>query len=129
MESRHNLFPLYSVSEMLHRLGWADLHDLAICLVGLPSSMGAHFPPSLFIYLFICPFVFSRAAPAAYGVPRLGVESELQPPAYTTATATRDLSHICDLHHSSWQRQFLNPLSKVRDRTRILMDTSGVCYH
>ena len=27
-------------------------------------------------------------------VPRLGVESELQLPAYTTATATPDLSHI-----------------------------------
>ena len=29
-------------------------------------------------------------------VPRLGVELELQLPAYTTATATRDLSHVCD---------------------------------
>ena len=33
-------------------------------------------------------------------VPRLGVESELQLPAYTTAVATRDLSHICNLGHS-----------------------------
>ena len=33
---------------------------------------------------------------------RLGVElEELQLPAYTTATATPDPSHICDLHHSS----------------------------
>ena len=31
-------------------------------------------------------------------VPRLGVESELQLPASTTATATPDLSRICDLH-------------------------------
>ena len=30
-------------------------------------------------------------------VPRLGVESELQLPAYTIVTATRDLSHLCDL--------------------------------
>ena len=34
-------------------------------------------------------------------VPRLGVESELQTPAYTTATVTRELSRVCDLHHSS----------------------------
>ena len=36
-------------------------------------------------------------------VPRVGVESELQLqlPAYTTTTATRDLSCIGDLHHSS----------------------------
>ena len=33
-------------------------------------------------------------------VPRLGVELELLLPAYTTATATRDLRCICDLHHS-----------------------------
>ena len=30
-------------------------------------------------------------------IPRLGVESELQPLAYTTATATWDLRHVCDL--------------------------------
>ena len=52
--------------------------------------------------------------------PRLGVESELQLLAYTTATAMWDPSHIWDLHHSSQQCQILNPLSKTRDRTRIL---------
>ena len=32
--------------------------------------------------------------------PRLGVKSELQPLAGTIATATPDLSRVCDLHHS-----------------------------
>ena len=32
-------------------------------------------------------------------VPRLGVQSELQLPAFTTATATRDPGRVCDLHH------------------------------
>ena len=59
-------------------------------------------------------------------VPRLAVELELQPPAYAKATATRDPSRICDLHHSSWQHRILNPLSEARDRTRVLMDPSGV---
>ena len=36
-------------------------------------------------------------------VPKLGVELELQLPAYTTATATPDPSCVCELHHSSWQ--------------------------
>ena len=36
-------------------------------------------------------------------VPRLGGKSELQLLAYITATAKRDLSHVCDLHHSSLQ--------------------------
>ena len=49
-------------------------------------------------------------------VPRLGVESELQLPAYTTAIATPDPSHVCDLHHSSQQCRILNPLSKARDQ-------------
>ena len=61
-------------------------------------------------------------------VPRLGVQSELQLPAYTTATATRDLSHICDLRHSSRQCWILNPLSKTRAQTHVLMGTSRVCY-
>ena len=45
----------------------------------------------------------------------IGVQSELEPPAYTTATATPDLSRFCDLHHSSRQRWILNPLSEARD--------------
>ena len=59
---------------------------------------------------------------------RLGVKSELQLPAYTTATATWDLSPVCNLHNSSWQHQILNPLIEARDRTSILMDTSWVRY-
>ena len=33
------------------------------------------------------------------------------------ATATSDLSHFCDLHHSSRQHRILNSLSEVRNRT------------
>ena len=62
-------------------------------------------------------------------VPRLGVESELQLPAYTTATATLDPSLICDLHQSSQQHQILNTLTEAWDRTCILMDTSWVRLH
>ena len=62
-------------------------------------------------------------------VPGLGVQSELQLPAYATATATPDLSCVCDLHHSSRQHQIVNPLIEAKDGTRILMDTSRVCYH
>ena len=56
-------------------------------------------------------------------VPGLGVKSELQLPAYTTARATPDPSHICNWHHSSRQHRMLNPLSKARDQPHILMDT------
>ena len=72
-------------------------------------------------------------------VPRLGVESELQLLAYTTATAmqkqlmawatataTWPLSCFCDLCCSSWQCGILNPLSEAGNGTHILMDTSWV---
>ena len=61
-------------------------------------------------------------------VPRLGVESELQLLAYTTATAIPDPSGVCDLHYSSWQRRILNPLSKDRDRTCNLMVPSQIRF-
>ena len=34
-------------------------------------------------------------------IPKLGVELQLQLLAYITATATWDLSRVCDLHHCS----------------------------
>ena len=53
---------------------------------------------------------------------------KLQLPAYTTATATWALSHICDLHHSSRQYRILNPLSEARDQTSNLMLPSWICF-
>ena len=71
---------------------------------------------SPFVCLFVFPFnfcclIFLGLHPRHMEVPRLGVQLELQPLAYATATATPDL----------------NPLSKARDRTHVLMDTSWVC--
>ena len=60
-------------------------------------------------------------------VPRLGVELELKLPAYTTATATWDLTCVCDPYHGSQQHRIFNPLREARDQTFILMDTSQVC--
>ena len=67
-----------------------------------------------FIYVFIC---FLEPHLQHMEVPRLGVKSELQLPAYTTATAMQDPSRICDLHHSSRHYWILNPLNEARDQT------------
>ena len=56
----------------------------------------------------------------AMEVHRLGVESELQLPAYATATETWDPSHVCNLHYRSQQHWILNPLSKARASSCIL---------
>ena len=61
-------------------------------------------------------------------VPSLGVESELQLPAYTTARAMPDPRQVLDLHHSSRQHWILNPPSKARDRICILGDTSQIRF-
>ena len=55
-------------------------------------------------------------------VPRLGVESELQP-------QQRWIQAVSDLRHISWQHQIPDPLCETRDRTRILMDISQICFH
>ena len=51
-------------------------------------------------------------------------QCELQLPVYVTATAMPDPDCICDLHCSLWQGWILNPLSKARDGTCILVDTT-----
>ena len=73
-------------------------------------------------------FFFFRALLVAYGSSRARVELELQLPGYATVTATQDLSHVCDLHHSSVQHQILNPPSKASSMHGIciLLNTSHV---
>ena len=65
------------------------------------------------IYLFI--LLFPGLHLQHMDISRIGVKSELQLPPYITATATQDPSHVCDLHHSSWQCWIPDPLSKARD--------------
>ena len=69
----------------------------------------ASIEPRIPTFFFFCLFVF-RAEPKHMEIPRLEVQSELQPLAYATATARWDPSHVSDLHHSSRQHRILHPL-------------------
>ena len=71
----------------------------------------------LFMYLCIYLFIFLGLHLQHMEVPRFRVKSEQQPPAYVTATALQDPSHVGNLHHSSLQCWILNPLSETRVRT------------
>ena len=104
--------------ENLGQVGWAHQHTLlfSLCNTGQARSLG-FFGGCLFVF-FWGPNLQPMEAPG------LGVELELQLPAYSTTTATPDPSHICNLHHSSRQCWILNPLTEARDWTHVLMDTS-----
>ena len=82
-----------------------------------PSPMRSLF---FFFFFFLGPLLWHME------VPRLGVQSELQLPASTTATA--DQRCVCDLPHSSWQRRILNPQGKARDRTHNLLVPSWIHF-
>ena len=50
--------------------------------------------------MYVCVYIFLGLYLQYMEGARRGVYSELQRQAYTRATAMRDLSHICKLHHS-----------------------------
>ena len=82
------------------------------------------------IYLFIHSFiVFLGLHLWHMEALRLVVKLELQLPAYTTATATRDQNWVCKLHHSSQQYWMSYALSKAKDWPCILMDTNWIHFH
>ena len=74
------------------------LQSFVVCTIPHIS----HAPLNGCFFVLLCfVFLLFRAALATYESSWLGVELELKPPAYTTATATEDPSCICSLHRSS----------------------------
>ena len=114
-------------------------HILTLCQVlnslshqqELPLSFFFFLPSSLSFLSFLSSipsFLFILGPQRHMEVPRLGVKSNLQLLAYTTAIAMPDLSLVFGLQCRSWQCQILNPLSGTRDWTHILTDTSRVHF-
>ena len=106
-----------------------DLFDgLLLCLNMHRLTMPQYVVLFSTVILFFFLFFFLGLHPWRMKVPRLGVESELQLPDYTTATAAQDPSCICNLHRSSRQCGIHDPLSEDRDRTCILMDAGQIRF-
>ena len=78
-----------------------------------------------FLSLF---FLLFRAAPTGYGGSQARGQIGATATAQATATVTPDLSLVCNLYCSSWQRWILNPLSEARHRTHNLMVASRICF-
>ena len=78
----------------------------------------------------VCLLVFVWLHLRHVEVPRPGVALELQLHlAYVTATATQDLSHICDLQSSLRQRQIFNPLSDAKVSSWTLSQVLNLLHH
>ena len=102
------------------------LHNLSSQIKSVSfSSSWLFFCFVLFCFVLLC---FLGPYLQYMEIPRPGVESELQLLAYTTTTATQDPSRIYDLHHSSQQRQILNPLSEPRDWTHNFMVPNQIYF-
>ena len=84
-----------------------------------------------YVYFFASFFFFSGPHLQHMDFPRLGVESEPQLLAYTTAIATAiwNPNRVFDLHHSSWRCWIRNPLIEASIQTHVLMDSSQACLH
>ena len=66
-----------------------------------------------FFFFFFSFFGLFRATHTAYAGSQAREPTDLKPLAYTTVTAMRDPSRVCDLRHSPWQHWILNLLSKA----------------
>ena len=80
-----------------------------------------------FFFFFFCLF---RATPLAHGGSQArGQVRAVAAGLHLSHITTQDLSCVCNLHHSLWQCQILNPRGEARDQTCILMDASQVNFH
>ena len=79
----------------------------------------------LLLFLVFCPF---RVAPVAYGGSQAQGWIRATAAGLSHSHSNTDLSHIFDLHHSSWKCQILNPLSKARDWIHNLMVPSWIHF-
>ena len=82
--------------------------------------------PTAVRFLFF--FFLYRAAPVVYGSSQARVWMGAVAAGLHHSHSNLDPSCICDLHHSSWKHQILNPLGEARDWTQILVDTRQVHY-
>ena len=115
--SSYLAFKTNNLGSFTHRQ-WAfpRIRNITMIIIIKYCQTKANFLINLFIYLLI------RATPTAYGC--FQARGRIQ--AY--ATATQDLTHICNLCHSSQQCWIPHPLNEARDGTHNLMNAIRICF-
>ena len=84
---------------------------------------------TFFFFSFLFSFFFSGLHPWRMDARDwIGTTAASLPHRHSNARSS-DPSSVCDLHHSSWQGQILNPWSEAGDRTGVLMDTRHSRFH
>ena len=107
---------------------WYSLLSGCRCCVWLVLAPHLMLFIYLFIYLFICLFSLFRAVPVAYrGSLARGLIGTVAAGLYHSHSNARSEPCLRPIHHSSRQRQILNPLSKARDQTHNLIVPSQIC--
>ena len=124
----------FSVYHSVHSISFPTLTFLLRSLFLCPGASFIDFPSerllimkmsyskSLLFFFFFGLFFF-RATLATYG----GSQARSPIGAVAAGLCQSHRSRVCDLYHSSWQHQNLNPLSDATDQTCVLMDASRVC--
>ena len=86
-------------TQVLSGANYTILYPVPVCCIQSTLQPTSQVQTDMFLLIKFFFFLF-RAIPVEMEVPRLGVESELQLLALTTATATPDPSRVWDLHNS-----------------------------
>ena len=81
-------------------------------------------------FFFVCLFYLFRATSMTYGICQArGWMGAIAAGLHHSHSNVVSEPYLQPTPHSSWQHWILNPLSRVRDWTCILMDTSQACDH
>ena len=67
------------------------------------------------LFIYICLLSFQGRTWGTWTFPGSGSNRSCGCRPMPQSQQPRDPSHVCDLHHSSWSRSILNPLSEARD--------------
>ena len=78
--------------------------------------------------IFICVCIFFKTLPVAYGSSQASSWIRAAAASLRHSHSSPDLTCVFNLHRISLQLWILNPLSRTRDPTCILVGTSPICY-